>query len=814
MEICRAAPALGGASLALWLMAIAALCTAVYVGARISSSRRSAVVLRATRGHVRRKGTTLHFTDADVAAVHTAAGTVEFGNGIEVQSCDIGIVDRGGHIASGRGIRVKVASQNPGSQVSSLRILNFPSRFAVEAFRDALHHAQGNSSRPDAVKLALSTWNLGNAQPPSDLASWLNTSGDADIVAVGTQECSYAAVCVSTETRQSDDAQQGATSANEGIASKTDHPGTSHSTCLAGKEHWQAVLKEHFADTEFVNLIDVASWDRCLAVYVRRSVMHAVSRVSSDTAFVGLGGMAGNKGAIGVRFAVYDTEFVIVNSHLAAHQGEVERRNQDFASIVASLRALRDHPNLDVLSSTFHHIFWVGDLNYRIDLRREEVCDLVAAEKFEAIAVADQLGIAIRAGNAFLGFHEGELSFAPTYRFERGSRRYETTKMRVPSYTDRVLWRTLPGVGPPTLLSYFAVNSILTSDHNPVVALLEAPLVHTTGVRDLEEIGEDASPSDDLDDGEEHISNAHVRDYGTFEHAKEINDPGTAYVLEFTDLAGHNLPTMDGTTQYLVSKLGSSISWGFPGASGRQTEDLNDAGTGDGFSRPVERRMSTVAIDDDAIAGRDSSTSSDGEVGVAVSDARRGPSERRLLHRGRTSGVDEVESIDGEDEEGSGILSGGSKPAISRSAAQAKEEDDNRGCSAGRGYCDPYCVFHGDAVAELSAGEYRSAVLAETQNPVWDALHEVPPLALADGTGAVVRRRHLTITVMDADAGPTDGVVGSVVLSLGAGWAADAADGVVAAADFEQVILRRGQARGWLTGRYLIRDRRGPRGRR
>lgn len=42
----------------------------------------------------------------------------------------------------------------------------------------------------------------------------------------------------------------------------------------------------------------------------------------------------------------------------------------------------------------------------------------------------------------FRGFNEGEIAFAPTYKYDLFSEDYDTSeKMRIPAWTDRVLWR-------------------------------------------------------------------------------------------------------------------------------------------------------------------------------------------------------------------------------------------------------------------------------------------------------------------------------------------------------------------------------------
>ncbi len=47
----------------------------------------------------------------------------------------------------------------------------------------------------------------------------------------------------------------------------------------------------------------------------------------------GLGGTAGNKGGVALRFTFYNTSMCFICSHFAAHQGQVKQRNDDFKQI-------------------------------------------------------------------------------------------------------------------------------------------------------------------------------------------------------------------------------------------------------------------------------------------------------------------------------------------------------------------------------------------------------------------------------------------------------------------------------------------------
>ena len=69
-------------------------------------------------------------------------------------------------------------------------------------------------------------------------------------------------------------------------------------------------------------------------------------------------------------------------------------------------------------------------------------------------------------------FKEGEIKFAPTYKFDVGTHTYDTSrKQRVPSWTDRILYKD--DSNRVTLLDYTSVPGVSMSDHKPINGIFE-----------------------------------------------------------------------------------------------------------------------------------------------------------------------------------------------------------------------------------------------------------------------------------------------------------------------------------------------------
>lgn len=137
-------------------------------------------------------------------------------------------------------------------------------------------------------------------------------------------------------------------------------------------------------------------------------------------------------------FGFHETTLCFVNSHLAAHQEHVEMRNQNYHEIVEELHL--GNSAFDI-TNHFGHVFWTGDLNYRIDVERSKCCELIEKKDWAALRAADQLiNQRDKLGKTFRGWTEGVVAFPPTYRYTRGTKTYndEVRPLELAQLTDTV----------------------------------------------------------------------------------------------------------------------------------------------------------------------------------------------------------------------------------------------------------------------------------------------------------------------------------------------------------------------------------------
>jgi len=345
------------------------------------------------------------------------------------------------------------------------------------------------------ARILLGTWNVNAKGKDENLDSWLCADWNPDdphapdLIAVGLQEMvDLNAVNVSFDNKASQRSQHWVDRVRHTLNSRP---------CKDPEQNSYTLLATKY-------LVGLLS-----CVFVRNRHRHRVTHVHASTAAVGVMGMMGNKGGVSIRLQFYDSTICIVNSHLAAHRENVAGRNADFRNVfqktqfrigsdaVSDLvrnRALTkwtDGGFSDLVRNgaltqwtdggssigvADHDLtFWIGDLNYRVDecVSTEDVLDMAKAGRLEELRKHDQLLAERRAGRVFPGFHEGRLTFRPTYKYQPGTDVYDERpdkKIRAPAWCDRILWRAQ--VANHVKQVNYCCSPLNVSDHKPVMSTL------------------------------------------------------------------------------------------------------------------------------------------------------------------------------------------------------------------------------------------------------------------------------------------------------------------------------------------------------
>lgn len=277
---------------------------------------------------------------------------------------------------------------------------------------------------------------------------------------------------------------------------------------------WDCMCAERLGN-QFCVAAHVVLWEMRLTVYCRKTLRGDVSGIATASVATGIGGVLGNKGGLVARLKIGPTTVAFCSCHLEAHEGaaHLAARNDDCREVLRETMGGKmgggGRP-LDVACAV-DHLVWMGDLNYRIDLGApppaaatavaaaagggggsgddgegaappsaaaadphsshvQAVVELVEGQEWDALIAADQLQAAQRAGDAFVGFEEGAMAFAPTFKVQRQPG-IEYKRQRTPSYCDRILWKSMVSAkGNLVQSSLRPVPEVSTSDHKPVVS--------------------------------------------------------------------------------------------------------------------------------------------------------------------------------------------------------------------------------------------------------------------------------------------------------------------------------------------------------
>lgn len=303
-----------------------------------------------------------------------------------------------------------------------------------------------------SVRIALFTWNVGGAGGvPNEASELLCEAGrNVDVIVVGLQEVPI------------------------------------------GRRGWKRTLRTSLA-AEWIYAGGQTYAGLRVRVFVRDHVWHYIRIGAGMRVGVGVADRWPNKGAVAIELTVGTScRMCFVVAHLAANEDMIRERQDDWITILRRLDNVEmltarttDAATAIPLFHRYDHVFFMGDLNYRLTPpgashadRMKWVKQRIVAKDWSALASIDQLVEERGKRNVFVNFEEAPVLFPPTFKFEPDTTEY--SKARVPSYCDRILWHSLPSRRPLVrCLKYSSLSQFISSDHRPVQAVLHisAPIV-------------------------------------------------------------------------------------------------------------------------------------------------------------------------------------------------------------------------------------------------------------------------------------------------------------------------------------------------
>jgi len=246
-----------------------------------------------------------------------------------------------------------------------------------------------------------------------------------------------------------------------------------------GTNKLKGMLRARLGD-EYKLLSEFQRGEMVLYLFVRKDLAAKCEVLASGAENTGLGGIGANKGGIAVRMRVGTTVLAFVSMHLAAHEGRsnYEARN---ANVEEILLGTKDQTLLA------NHSFVLGDLNYRCNLpnssrgqanTKDEMKfisqKMVQLADWKAFNDLDELTTALADRKVLVGFQTPRPKFPPTFKLERKTGCHYNFQ-RVPSYTDRILWKSNEETRDIEPIIYESVTKFTSSDHKPVRGLFFLP---------------------------------------------------------------------------------------------------------------------------------------------------------------------------------------------------------------------------------------------------------------------------------------------------------------------------------------------------
>ncbi|KAJ1569574.1 hypothetical protein HK096_002637, partial [Nowakowskiella sp. JEL0078] len=338
-------------------------------------------------------------------------------------------------------------------------------------------------------RVLIGSWNMNGRYPDSELSNFVNIIEPFNLpqttnLSLSKREIQYNLVVIGTQ-------EQPRKLANYAVKSPP-------------QGDWEKKLKNVIGEKyELLKCHSMGSLH--LAIFVERRCRKKISEVEEGHVATGKSKVLGNKGsvAIGLNF---DT-----------HQNKVEKRNADFTRVSEELLNsgfFRCGIGQGSIFDKFEYVFCFGDLNYRVNEKRSTVDFLLSQNQIQTLLNHDQLLNELKLGTTFKNFNEAPITFPPTFKFDVPNKRslkrttqqpnsfncapvsnsqvdkfnptlhstsqlysennthqmYDSSsKARVPSWTDRILYRCNAKYPNSDIIShgYTSCKYMYGSDHLP-----------------------------------------------------------------------------------------------------------------------------------------------------------------------------------------------------------------------------------------------------------------------------------------------------------------------------------------------------------
>ncbi|KAF8407978.1 hypothetical protein HHK36_007118 [Tetracentron sinense] len=369
----------------------------------------------------------------------------------------------------------------------------------------------GSCILANEFRIFVGTWNVAGRSPVGSLAvdldDWLNLKDAADIYVLGFQEIvplkALTVIGAEDQTAATEwNFLIGKTLENKFGSSKltprlnpisSDNynyvriPGSERRNSFSGSDRPRLQQKESNGYSKYKLMASKKMVGVFISVWMKKDLLakYCISNVKVCSVACGAMGYLGNKGSVSISMSIEGTSFCFIAAHLASGEkkGDEMRRNYQVSEIFRRTsfpRLPQDDDNPHPLTILGHdRIFWLGDLNYRLCLEDSSARQLIQKQDWRGLQEFDQLRKEQVDGGVFQGWREGNIEFAPTYKYSSSNcNRYSGglpsktgEKQRTPAWCDRILWY---GKGVKQL-SYLRSESKF-SDHRPVSALFSTQI--------------------------------------------------------------------------------------------------------------------------------------------------------------------------------------------------------------------------------------------------------------------------------------------------------------------------------------------------